>query len=331
MHEEDTAYALPEYNRDHPQEIEKDTFFVPLNVVGNALANTIYGNAEANDLNGGAGQDTMAGGAGDDMYSVDDAGDLVVELADGGIDIVYASVSYTLSANVENLGLDGSDGSRSMGNINGTGNALDNHIYGNYGNNHLIGLDGNDTLVGGGRTDVDTLEGGMGNDVYYADKNDVIIEAENGGTDTLWVVGNDFDFSKLKNIEVVQFFEANPERTNYGPFSSDGTPLPTKESFIFDNKLKKKGPVTKIEDFDVKADTLTLSKSIFKKISKKGELSKHAFYTGTKAHDADDRIIFNKKTGVVSYDADGKGGVDAIKFAKIDAGMKLAADNFLVI
>lgn len=332
MHEEDIAYALPKFILNQVQIIDENTVFIPLNVDGNAKANKIFGNAEANGLNGGAGQDTMAGGAGGDTYYVDDAGDVIVELANEGIDMVNSSVSYTLSANVEKLSLSGSD-ALSRNNINGTGNTLDNEIFGNYGSNHLIGLEGNDTLMGG-MDGIDTLEGGVGNDVYYADKNDIVIEAENAGTDTLWVVGNDYDYTKFKNIEVVKFFEHNPGTTGFsptGPLGADGLPLTSKDTFIFDDKLKKKAPVAKIEGFDAKADTLSLSKSIFKKIAKKGELSKHAFYTGTKAHDDNDRIVYNKKTGVVSYDADGKGGVDAIKFAKVDAGLKLTADNFFII
>ncbi|MET0529177.1 MAG: calcium-binding protein [Microvirga sp.] len=333
MHEEDTAYALPNFIPNQVQIIDENTVFIPLGVTGNAKANTIFGNAEANRIDGGVGQDTMTGGAGDDTYFVDDAGDVIVELANGGIDTVNANVSYTLSTNVENLALAGSNGPLSKDNINGTGNALDNHISGNYGSNRLLGLEGNDTLMGG-MDGVDTLEGGSGDDVYYADKNDIIIEADNAGIDTLWVVGNDYDYSKFKNIEVVKFFENNPGTlgsTPAGPLGADGLPLASKDSFIFDDRLSKKAPVMKIEDFDVKADTLCLSKLIFKKIAKKGDLSKAAFYTGPKAHDANDRIIYNKKTGVVSYDADGNGGVDAIKFAKIDAGLKMAADNFFVI
>jgi hypothetical protein len=58
--------------------------------------------------------------------------------------------------NVENLLLTGS------GNINGTGNALGNHLTGNTGNNALDGGSGNDVLAGGGGND--TLLGGTGND-----------------------------------------------------------------------------------------------------------------------------------------------------------------------
>ena len=74
-----------------------------------------------------------SGGLGNDTYVVDNTGDVVTENASEGTDTVQASVTYTLAANVENLTLTGT------GNINGTGNTLDNVIIGNSGNNILAG------------------------------------------------------------------------------------------------------------------------------------------------------------------------------------------------
>ncbi|MFJ3054727.1 calcium-binding protein [Herbaspirillum sp. NPDC087042] len=74
-----------------------------LNGIGNALANRLTGNDQNNILDGMAGADTMIGGKGDDSYYVDNSGDKVIEQADEGVDTVYATVSSTLSANVENL------------------------------------------------------------------------------------------------------------------------------------------------------------------------------------------------------------------------------------
>ena len=75
---------------------------------GNALANTIIGTSGPNLLVGGAGADTLIGGSGNDAYEVADAGDLVMELANGGYDTVYSYLpDYTLPANVERLELAG--------------------------------------------------------------------------------------------------------------------------------------------------------------------------------------------------------------------------------
>jgi serralysin len=123
---------------------------------GGAGNDALLGGAGNDTLNGGTGNDTMTGGTGNDTYYVDAAGDVVVEGAFlGGTDLVYASVSETLDANVENLTLTGTA-------ANGIGNASSNVINGNASNNFLSGLDGNDTLNGGSGND--TLSGGNGND-----------------------------------------------------------------------------------------------------------------------------------------------------------------------
>ena len=110
-------------------------------LTGNGGANTITGGIGNDTLDGGAGNDTMIGGAGNDTYVVDSALDVVTEALNEGTDTVQATVTFTLSANVENLTLTGS------GNIDGTGNALGNVITGNGGSNTLTGGGGDDTAV----------------------------------------------------------------------------------------------------------------------------------------------------------------------------------------
>src|SRR5262245_14613782 len=89
---------------------------------GNSGANTLVGTAGNNLLNGEGGADIMAGGAGNDVYFVDDPGDIVFESANNGTDAVFAT--NTLTPNVETLVLQGS------GNLTGTGNTLDNKLFG---------------------------------------------------------------------------------------------------------------------------------------------------------------------------------------------------------
>ncbi|MBO9628200.1 MAG: calcium-binding protein, partial [Shinella sp.] len=162
-----------------------------LDGTGNALANVITGNNGKNILKGLAGNDTldgggnidrMEGGTGNDLYVVDDSGDVVIERAGEGTDVVQSSATYTLAADIERLALTGST------DIDGTGNALANLLTGNDGKNTLKGMAGNDTLDGGAGADV--LEGGAGNDTYIVDDGgDAITELSGEGTDTVkaWV------------------------------------------------------------------------------------------------------------------------------------------------
>jgi Ca2+-binding RTX toxin-like protein len=146
-------------------------------IFGGAGSDLLGGDAGNDYINGGVGNDRMRGGADDDRYFVNAVGDVTIENVDEGTDTVAASLSWTLADNIERLELQG------IGDINGTGNALNNHITGNSGANVISGRDGNDYLIGGGGTDKiyggadndtligdagnDTLSGGDGNDRVY--------------------------------------------------------------------------------------------------------------------------------------------------------------------
>jgi len=130
---------------------------------GNDLANIIHGNDLDNALDGGGGADILIGGKGGDTYFIDDNADRVVEFANEGYDTINSSISYDLSIrdeNIEHLTL-----RSGTTKINGTGNDLDNYIFGNQGTNILNGGNGDDTLDGGPGGN-DTLIGGAGHDTF---------------------------------------------------------------------------------------------------------------------------------------------------------------------
>lgn len=170
-------------------------------IMGDAGNDTLDG-GEGNDfLSGDAGNDLMVGGNGSDHYVVDAVGDVVTEgvgLA-GDQDTIQSSITLNLStfaANVESLWLVGS------GAINGTGTNGNNFLMGNAAANVLSGLDGDDSIQAGDGNDTidggignDSIDGGLGNDAMTGglgddrfsvnSVNDVVVEAANGGNDTI--------------------------------------------------------------------------------------------------------------------------------------------------
>ena len=130
----------------------------------------------------------LLGGTGNDIYVVGNkTDDTVIEDLNEGIDLVLTHVSYTLTANVENLIL------TENGNVDGSGNQLANTITGNGGDNELFGSGGNDLLSGGAGNDgldggigSDTMKGGAGDDIYLVDSvGDIVSEGAGQGIDVV--------------------------------------------------------------------------------------------------------------------------------------------------
>jgi Ca2+-binding RTX toxin-like protein len=160
------------------------------------------GTAGADSLGGGAGGDRLSGGLGNDTYLVNNAGDVVVELASQGSDLVQAGIAaYTLAANVEKLTYVGT------GDFVGTGNTLNNVITGGNGADTLRTGGGNDTIYGSGGNDTvygeagidfvyggegtDKILGGAANDRLYGEAGDDWLLGE-GNRDYLYgAAGND--------------------------------------------------------------------------------------------------------------------------------------------
>ena len=162
---------------------------------GKAGADTLRGGSGYDFLDGGAGADTLIGNRGNDVYIVDNTDDRVREFINEGIDVVRSTVDFSLrdnALNVENLRLVADHA------INGSGNYLNNMIWGNSFDNIIIGYNGNDRLFGGqgndtlrGGNGADIMVGGPGSDwLYGANGNDKLFGHD--GDDTLFGgAGND--------------------------------------------------------------------------------------------------------------------------------------------
>src|SRR4051812_1193898 len=161
-------------------------------LAGKSGNDLIFGGDGNDTLDGGAGADMLVGNAGDDVYLVDQTGDVVIELAGEGHDVVVATAaSYTLADNVEDLYFAGTGG------FSGTGNSLGNRLAGGSG--------------------IDTLAGGAGDDVYEVQQSaDVVIEGLNQGHDAVlsWAAS----YTLPDNVEDLYFYGT-------GNFSGSGNAL----------------------------------------------------------------------------------------------------------
>jgi serralysin len=109
-----------------------------------------------------------------------------------------------------------------------------------------------------------------------------------------------------------------------------------RDVFVFDTKLNKSTNVDKIVDFSAADDSFQLDNAIFTKLgagslTKPKMLKSSVFVKGTKAKDAQDRIIYDKKTGSVCYDQDGTGSKAQAKIAILGNKAALSHKDFFVI
>jgi len=109
---------------------------------------------------------------------------------------------------------------------------------------------------------------------------------------------------------------------------------PGKDVFVFDTKPHKNNS-DRITDYNPKHDTIWLESTCFKRLGSGTEESpsklKKGFFTiGKEAKDKNDFLIYDKKTGYLYYDVDGSGSRDPVQIAKLDAKLKISAEDFFV-
>jgi len=186
--------------------------------------------------------------------------------------------------------------------VNLSGSADDDQYFGTVFGDRMVGAEGADQLHGeaGG----DWLDGGIGKDLLT------------GGT------GNDRLYGGLGNDVLT------------GGAGKDTIVFNTKPGTSKTDRLEN---FDTIADFDVKSDSLWFDNAIFRKLGKRGaegkpaKLDKEFFTIGTKAKEKDDYILYNKKTGVLAYDADGSGKGHMVEIAQLAKNLTLTADDFFVV
>jgi Ca2+-binding RTX toxin-like protein len=242
--------------------------------------NTIAGNIAANRLFGTDRNDKIFGDRGLDRLYGREANDKLY--GGDGNDRLFGEAG--------NDYLYGDSGSDWL--YGGIGN---DRLYGDVGDDVLNGGEGNDLLYGGAGNN--TLSGGAGNDLIYGSWNDDLLQGGDGKDRLFGDTGND----RLQG--------------GYGnDLLSGGEGYDT---FVFATALDAAMNVDRITDFNPWADRIVLKGSIFTGLRKAGKLSSDAFWIGPKAHDASDRIIYDKANGTLNFDPDGTGSAAQVKFAVI--------------
>ncbi|MEE1654991.1 right-handed parallel beta-helix repeat-containing protein [Microvirga sp. CF3062] len=223
------------------------------------------------------------------------------------------------------------------GNDSLNGGSGNDKVYGDGGDDRVNGDSGNDYVHGGSGNDY--ANGGSGNDkVYGSTGNDRVYgssghDTVDGGSGNDWVYGdsgNDRVYGGSGD-DVVNGGSGNDRL--YGGAGSD--------AFLFNSRLgtatsDRKVSFDTIVDFKVRDDSFLLDNAVFKKLgsgtaANPTELDAEFFVTGSRARERDDYLIYNKKTGVLSYDADGSGSKQAVEFAQLSKNLSLTYKDFFII
>jgi len=181
------------------------------------------------------------------------------------------------------------------------GTGFDEDLSGRSGNDTIRAMGGNDYVFGD--TGHDRLHGGDGRDWLF------------GGS------GND------------RLHGSRGNDTLYGDTGRD--------AFVFDTRLgtsttDRKVNFDTVVQYRAKDDSIWLDNAIFRKLgsgsaSKPGKLDADFFNGGNRPKDSDDYILYNRKTGILSYDSDGSGSRKPVEFAQFKKGLALSHNEFFVV
>ncbi len=172
-----------------------------------------------------------------------------------------------------------------------------------------------------GRAGSDTIRGRGGNDYIFGESGNDRLYGDSGSDNIYGGTGNDRIYGGSSNDRL--FGEAG------------------RDTFVFNTKLgtattDRRVNFDTVTDFSVRDDSIWLDNAIFRKLgsgtsARPNKLQADFFDTGRRADDANDYIVYNKKTGILSYDADGSGKGRAVEFAQLKKGLALTHNDFFVV
>jgi len=185
---------------------------------------------------------------------------------------------------------------------------------------------GHDTFYGNDYDDL--IRAGLGNDIVRSYGGDDIVYGE-AGADKLYGLEGDDDLYGGVGRDVLSGGSGSDYLS--GGADSDVLAGGTGSDYFAFTARPSRSNVDQITDFRPFDDAIMLDNAVFTRVGRDGWLAGGAFTTGAAAKDASDRIIYSKKTGALLYDADGIGGLAAVKFAQLNAGLTLTKSDFFIL
>ncbi|MBX3575776.1 MAG: hypothetical protein KF723_01110 [Rhizobiaceae bacterium] len=291
----------------------------------------------------------FVGGPGSDIFSITSPFSGESSVIGMSVSLIYGDTSREADVSLPGSGPDHLIGFYGLDWIYGGGgndyinaHGLDDRVYGGAGNDTLIGGYGEDLIFGD-----------AGNDVIYggspasASSPIVVMVQWNGDTDA--AIPN----QAMVGLPGIMAFDDASADTLHGGAGRDtihggggndiinGGPGndrlyggvgggANKDIFIFNAPLI---PANRdvILDFNRIEDTIHLENAVFRGIGGAGPLKKSAFKLSTQPKDSDDRIIYNKANGALSFDRDGDGPAKAVVFATLANKPAITHLDFVVI
>jgi Ca2+-binding RTX toxin-like protein len=262
-------------------------------VEGAAGTDTLNGGAFADVFDGGADGDMLNGGGGNDFLVGGTGADLMIGGTGNDVFVVDNAGDIVSESGGTGIDLVQSSISFNLANAAHAIGAVESLMLLNVATAlSATGNGYNNTLSG--NNFANTLSGLGGNDTL------------NGG------LGNDRLFGGAGNDRLT------------GGANSD--------FFVFNTAPNASTNRDTVTDFNHIADTFQLENVIFTKLGAGVHLLNPGFFrAGVTAADANDYIVYNKATGILSYDNDGNGSHAAIAFAFLQNKPVLAANDFVVI
>jgi Ca2+-binding RTX toxin-like protein len=282
-------------------------------------SDTFYGNDGKDTINGLAGNDFISGGAQDDKLSGGDGDDILdggagndVLDGGGGKHDVISFAGDSLEENGVTLRLDktgvqdfGGWGKDTLKGFEG--------VYGSESGDQLFGSNGNNVMAGG--SGADKIQGLGGNDTLYGD---IVPGGVQSGSDT-----SDGDDILDGGIGNDTLYVGLGMDTLIGGAGKDSFVFRSPPDTVFEIDV-----ADKIKDFKPQDDTISFNHFGFGDLPV-GKLSSDAFVEGTEAKDAQDRIIYDKSTGHLYFDADGTGDTEQVLFATLTNKSDLTNADFV--